>query len=198
MFNNMAKVGQKWVAMTVGWKTPLKELLIGRIEVPSEKTRHKELLIDILHADMCWKAVNQTIDGMVSSPLEDLISGCIIDDVIVVQLDLLPVWLQGRLVTSMFSTDVIRMVMIIAKGTMIKGISVEVSIIQRLLFIIVSVTTGIRGIVSTTAGATTATAISSCMPWLKERACLRCLKQFHISVMEGAQSKLESHERRCL
>ncbi len=161
MFNNMAKVGQKWVAMTVGWKTPLKELLIGRIEVPSEKTRHKELLIDILHADMCWKAVNQTIDGMVSSPLEDLISGCIIDDVIVVQLDLLPVWLQGQLVMSMFGTDVIRMVMIIAKGTMIKGISVEVSIIQRLLFIIVSVTTGIRGIVSTTAGATTATAIST-------------------------------------
>jgi hypothetical protein len=35
MFNNMAKVGQKWVAMTVGWKTPPKELLIGRIEVPS-------------------------------------------------------------------------------------------------------------------------------------------------------------------
>jgi hypothetical protein len=98
---------------------------------------------------------------MVSSPLEDLISGCIIDDVIVVQLDLLPVWLQGQLVMSMFGTDVIRMVMIIAKGTMIKGISAEVSIIQRLLFIIVSVTTGIRGIVSTTAGATTATAIST-------------------------------------
>jgi hypothetical protein len=84
MLDNTAKVGQKWVAMTVGWKTPLKELLIGRIKVPSAKTRYEELLIDVLHADTCWKTVNQTIDGMISSPLEDLICGCIVDDVIVV------------------------------------------------------------------------------------------------------------------
>jgi hypothetical protein len=31
MLDNTAKVGQKRVAMTVGQKTPLKELLIGRV-----------------------------------------------------------------------------------------------------------------------------------------------------------------------
>jgi hypothetical protein len=103
MLNNTAKVGQKRVAMTVGWKTPLKELLVGRVEVPSAKTCHKELLVDVLHADTHWETVNQTIDGMMSSPLEDLISGCIIDDVIAVQLDLLPVGLQGWLALSMLA-----------------------------------------------------------------------------------------------
>jgi hypothetical protein len=88
MLNNMAKVGQKRDAMTVGWKTPLKELLIGRVEVPSAKTRHEELLVDVLHANMRWATVDQTIDGMISSPLEDLIGGCTIDDVVAVQLDL--------------------------------------------------------------------------------------------------------------
>jgi hypothetical protein len=158
MLNNMAKVGQKWVAMTVGWKTPLKELLVGRVEVPSAKTRHKELLVDVLHADTRWETVNQTIDGMISSPLEDLIGGCIVDDVVTVQLDLLPVGLQGWLAPSMFGTDVIRTVTIVAEGATIKGIP---GVIHRLLFVIVSVTTGIRGIVSTAAGAATATTIST-------------------------------------
>jgi hypothetical protein len=134
---------------------PLKELLIGKIELPSAKTHYEELLIDVLDADTRWKTVNQTIDGMISSPLEDLIGGCIVDDVIAVQLDLLPVWLQGWLAPSMLSTDVIRTVTIVAEGPMIKGIPVEVSIIHRLLFVIIGVTTGIRRIVSTTAGATT-------------------------------------------
>jgi hypothetical protein len=84
MLDNMAKVGQKRVAMTVGRKTPLKELLIGRVEVPSAKTCHEELLVDVLHANTRWETVNQTIDGMISSPLEDLIGGCIVDDVVAV------------------------------------------------------------------------------------------------------------------
>jgi hypothetical protein len=154
MLDNTAKVGQKWVAMTVGWKTLLKELLIGRVKVPSAKTCHKELLIDVLHADMCWETVNQPVDGIISSPLEDLIGGCIIDDVIMVQLDLLPVGLQGWLAPSMFGMDVIRTVTIIAEGAIIKGIPV---IIHRVLIVIAGMTTGIRGIVSTTPGAATAT-----------------------------------------
>jgi hypothetical protein len=76
--------------------------------VPSAKTRHEELLVDVLHADTCWETVDQTIDGMISSPLEDLIGGCIVDDVVAVQLDLLPVGLQGWLAPSMFGTDVVR------------------------------------------------------------------------------------------
>jgi hypothetical protein len=158
MLDNTAKVGQKRVTMTVGWKTPLKELLVGRVEVPSAKTRHEELLIDVLHANTRRETVDQTIDGMISSPLEDLIGGCIVDDVVAVQLDLLPVGLQGWLVPSMFGTDVVRTVTIVAKGTTIKGIP---GIIQRLLFVIVGATTGIRGIVSTAAGAATTTTIST-------------------------------------
>jgi hypothetical protein len=61
MLDNMAKVGQKQVAMTVGWKTPLKELLVGRIEVPSAKTRHEELLIDVLHANTHRETVDQIV-----------------------------------------------------------------------------------------------------------------------------------------
>jgi hypothetical protein len=62
MLKNTTKVGQKRVAMTVGWKTPLKELLVGRVEVPSEKTRHEALLVDVLHANMRWETVDQTIE----------------------------------------------------------------------------------------------------------------------------------------
>jgi hypothetical protein len=142
MLNNMAKVGQKQVAMTVGQKMPLKELLVGRVEVPSAKTRHKELLVDVLHANTHWETVDQTIDGMISSPLEDLIGGCIVDDVVAVQLDLLPVRLQGWLAPSMFGTDVIRTVTIVAEGTTIKGIP---GVIHRFLFVIVGANTGIRG-----------------------------------------------------
>jgi hypothetical protein len=169
MLDNTAKVGQKWVAMTVGQKTPLKELLIGRVEVPSVKTHHEELLVDVLHADTRWETVDQTIDGMISSPLEDLIGGCIIDDVVAVQLDLLPVGLQGWLALSMFGTDVVRMVTIVAEGATIKGIPV---VIHRLLFVIVGTTTGIRGIVSTTAGAATATTMSTTTGERITTACL--------------------------
>jgi hypothetical protein len=172
MPDNMAKVGQKWVAMTVGWKTPLKELLIGRVEVPSAKTRHEELLVDVLHADMRWETVDQTIDGMKSSLLEDLIGGCIVDDVVAVQLDLLPVGLQGWLAPSMFGTDVVRTVTIVAEGATIKGIPVEVYVIHRFLFIIVGTTTGIRGIVSTAARAATATTISTTSGARITTACL--------------------------
>jgi hypothetical protein len=169
MLNNMAKVGQKWVAMTVGWKMPLKELLVGRVEVPSAKTRHEELLVDVLHADTRWETVNQTIDGMISSPLEDLIGGCIVDYVVAVQLDLLPVGLQGWLAPSMFGMDVIRTVTIVAEGTMIKGIPGN---IHRLLFVIVGATTGIRGIVSTAARAATTTTISTTTSARITTACL--------------------------
>jgi hypothetical protein len=152
MLNNTAKVGQKWFAMTVGRKMPLKELLIGRVKVPSAKTRHEELLVDVLHANTRWETVDQTIDGMLSSLLEDLIGGCIVDDVIAVQLDLLPVGLQGWLAPSMFGTDVVRTVTIVAEGATIKGIP---GVSHRLLFVVVSTTTGIRGVVSTAAATTT-------------------------------------------
>jgi hypothetical protein len=158
--------------MTVGWKTLLKELLIGRVEVPSAKTRHKELLIDVLHADTCWETVNQTIDGMISSPLEDLIGGCIVDDVVTVQLDLLPVGLQGWLAPSMLGTDVVRTVTIIAEGTTIIVIPIEVNVIHRLLFIIVGTTTGIGRIVSTAVRAATATTISTTSGARITTACL--------------------------
>jgi hypothetical protein len=36
------------------------------------------------------------------------------------------------------------------------------------------------------------------MPCPKGSACLCCLKQLHVFAMEGAQSRLESHGRRCL
>jgi hypothetical protein len=58
----------------------------------------------------------------------------------------------------MFGTDVIRTETNVAEGATIKGIP---GVIHRLLFVIVSVTTGIRGIVSTAAGAATATTIST-------------------------------------
>jgi hypothetical protein len=107
---------------------------------------------------------------MISSPLEDLIGGCIIDDVVTVQLDLLPVGLQGWLAPSMFGTDVVRMVTIVAEGATIKGIPV---VIHGLLFVIVGTTTGIRGIVSTTAGAATAT--TSMSTTTSERITTACL-----------------------